>query len=315
MRRIMIVVLSVVAAVVLFLELCTFKVRPYEVAIVDRFGKVVQAGHLGYGWYVKWPTDKVAALDKRLHLYPSLLQQMAAKGGDSISVRAFAAWKISGDGTRFYQRFKGSDESAQQTLALKLAGATGAVFGKHTLDQLFNVDGSKIKTEEMEAEVKNLVNNGDPAVEGAQGMQDLGIEVEHVGFSRLAFPPSVASAVYGRMVAERRKQADAYESKGKAEADAIRAEGDQQASDIKAAAERKAQQIRGEGDKEALKILQSVQTADAQAFYQFWREMELFKAGFKNPYLVWRSGEPLTDLLQTHHTEGLGAASTQPAGR
>ena len=308
MRKLVITFLALVVFAVLFVVLCTFRVRPYENVVLDRFGQVIdKPAKICYGWYLCYPTDKVVRMDNRLHIYQSTLQQLATRRGDSISVRAFAAWQIS-DPHKFYRTLKGSDETAQNRLNDMITSKVQAVFGQYDLENIFNTDTDKLKTQEMETWVTTAVNTGIEnnlgsekglAAESIHGTEkDFGIKIVQIGFSRIAFPPRVASAVYERMTSERNRQANKFISEGQSEATRIRAEGDRDASKLRVDAERDAQAIRGEGDAQALRILSESQTPEKRDFYRFWKDLELFKNTIgKGSIIILRTDETVADQL------------------
>jgi len=319
MRRPAIIILSIAVALVLFLVLCTFRVRPYETAILNRFGKAVPESDqvtLAYGWRLCWPTDNVIRLDKRLHLLPSQLTQVAAKNGETISVQSFAAWRIS-DPAAFYNTFRGSDATAQQVIGTRISGQLLAVLAAHQLDELFNVDPSKIKTDDIEKEIVSRINEhssdaGTSVV--MEGLRGQGVEVVQIGFSRFTFSPTVVDAVYKRMASERAYQAGVFQSSGIARAAELRAEGNHMASDLRAQAESEATKIRGQGDAEALRILQeATKDPDALNFYRFWREIEIFRNSIGNgTILIIRADEPVQNMF-SHIASSTPTATTRPA--
>jgi membrane protease subunit HflC len=303
MRRFAIVILTLVTVAVLFFVLATYQARAYEYVIVSRFGRVIlpeQQTHLGYGWYLCSPTDTVVRMDRRLHLYRSKLVERITKTQEPISVQAFAAWQIS-DPALFYQRFQGSDEKASANLDSTMMGAVSAIMVERSLDDLFGAQGVSTSgpgtadtalspTEQLERDLTNQVS---------KTMSEVGIEVVQVGFARLALPPSVASAYYARMVAERYKMAENYRSKGRSDSDEIESQAKSTAEKIRADATLAAAAIRTEGDKTALAILAEAQaTPEAREFYQFWRELELLKNSIgRDSYLMLRSDEPISQQL------------------
>jgi len=137
----------------------------------------------------------------------------------------------------------------------------------------------------MEAQVTETVNIQ---------MTGQGLHVAQIGFSRMAFPPSVARATYDRMTSDRMRNAARFRSEGESEATKIRAQGDSEAAIIRSAAEREAAAMRGEGESEAIKILAEAQTPEARDFYRFWRSLELFKASLgKGTYVVLTPDDPI----------------------
>jgi membrane protease subunit HflC len=313
MRRLVIGLFVAAVVGVLFVVLCTYVKRPYETVLLNRFGNLIQEQgqtRIAYGWYLKLPWDTVVRMDRRIHLFPNTLQQVPTAGKETISVRAFAAWRIK-DPVKFYQTTSASDTKAQQLLSQKISGLVQARISSHSLDQLFNSDEKKVQTGEIEQQVARDV---DAAV------ADQGLQIVQIGFSRMAFPPNNAEAVYQRMAAEREQDARRFQSEGDAEATRIVAEGDAQAAIIRSGAIGEAEKIKGEGDAEALKLLQGVQTsASSQEFYRFWKSMEVMKASFtKNTYLVLPTDTPwLKALFTSPQVPANGAAdgsATRPSG-
>src|SRR5271170_3624243 len=294
MRRVVIGTFTVVVLTIVFLVLCTFVRRPYERVLLDRFGHIVdqdQQARIMYNWYFKLPTDSVIRIDTRLHMYTSPLWEVVTAGSESISVRTYAAWRIV-DPVKFYQTTTGSDTRARQIMEQKISGLVQSKLAQHKLDEIFNTDESKLHTAEIEHEVAEEASIGSPDPTSptgrTAGIRDQGLEIVQIGFSRLAFPPSNANAVYARMSAERYQQAAAYRSQGDSEAQAIRAQGDTDATKIRSEAQKKAGETRGDGDRKALEILAGVQQSPAaRDFYEYWKSMEFVKSSLaKNTYLV-----------------------------
>jgi membrane protease subunit HflC len=307
MRRLVIGLFVAAVVGVLFVVLCTYVKRPYEAVLLNRFGRLVDEGaqtRIAYGWYLKYPTDTVIRMDQRVHLFPNTLQQVPTSGKETIAVRAYAAWRIK-DPVKFYQTTNASDTTAQRLLSQKLSGLVQSRISAHTLEELFNSDEKKVVTPEIEASIKQDV---DAAV------AEQGLQIVQVGFSRMAFPPANAEAVYQRMSAERQQDAMKFQAQGDSDAASIRAKGDSDAAIIRSGAVANAESIKGEGDAEALKILHAVQTSkEAQDVYQFWKSMEVMKTSFtKNTYLVLPTDSPMLKALFTAPAP-VGGSATQPA--
>ncbi len=315
MRRLVLVIFSVVVVGVLFLVLCTFVRRPYEKVLLDRFGNIIEEKdqtRIAYNWYLKMPTDSVIRMDTRLHMYTSALQEVVTGGSEPISVRTYAAWRVI-DPVKFYRTTGGSDERAKQIMGQKISGLVQSKLASHKLDEVFNLDEMKVHTKDIEAEVASEVTAGsrDPA-SGAMsaGIQDQGLEIVQIGFSRLAFPPANAEFVYRRMAAERNEQATKYRSEGESEANALKQQGDTDATKIRSEAVKQSEEIRGQGDRQALEILAGVQQSPAaRDFYQYWKSMEFIKTSLaKNTIFVLPTD---TDWLKSLFVAPAGA-TTRP---
>jgi membrane protease subunit HflC len=308
-----------VVLAILFVVLCTFVRRPYERVLVIRFGQVIeepQQARLAYNWYFKMPTDSVIRMDKRLHLYTSPLKQVGTAGSEPIAIRTFAAWRIK-DPNRFYRTLQGSDARAKEIIGQKVVGLVSGKMSNHRLDEIFNVDTEKVRTGKIEAEIAEEATSGSPDLnhpgEKEPGLDEQGIEIVQVGFSRIAFPPSNADAIYRRMAEERNVQAQAFIADGQKEASMILSTGRKEATRIRAEAVGEAERLRGEGDAKAVAIIAAVQTDPAaRNLYQYLKSMEMYKNSLtKSTIMVLPADSEI--LKNLFAAPAGGGAATQPA--
>ncbi len=309
----------------LFFVLCTYTQRPYEVVILDRAGRVVDSPtNLAYNLYLCSPIDKVVRIDTRLHLFQGTLTEINTKGKEPIMVQIFAAWKIK-DPKVFYSNLRGSDELAIAFIGQKITGDVASVIGQYNLEELYNTDDTQVNMNKIEDEIiqhanvqETTVTAGKGADAGAvhvPGLLSQGLEVDQVGFSRFAFPPSVAQSVYERMTAERTKQATDYRTQGDSEFSKLQAEGQQEAQQIRSKAEADAQKIRGEGAAAAIQILADVQQdSETRDFYRFWKNMELLnKSMTQRSYFIMTPEDPLFAPIYKFARQGSTPANFPPS--
>jgi len=326
MRRVVIGIFTAIVVGILLIVLCTFVKRSYETVLLVRFGRLIpeqDQSRLAYNWFLKMPTDSIVRIDRRLHLYTGPLQQVATGNKEPISVRTFAAWRIV-DPEKFYRTTGGSDQKARDIIDQKMRGLVGGKLASKGLDQFFNTDETKVQTHAVETAIATEATNGTSTGdehEHQTGLKEQGIEIAEVGFSRMAFPPANAEAVYMAMVARLNATASEYESKGKADVTTLAAEGRNESAKITAEATAEAQRTRGDGDAQALALIANVQKAEgAQEFYQYWKSLDFWKNGMsKNTLLVLTSDNPwLKGLFQIPQpmagaTSGPAATTTRPA--
>ena len=308
MKKLTITIILVAVVGVLFLELFTFVARPYQTVLIDRFGKIIaKPTRIAYNWYLCWPTDKLIRMDMRLHLYQSDNREVTTKGGKPIDIRTFAVWKIVNP-VLYDTRLPGGSPEVQRYLNQKIEGEVRKVMGQYSLDQIFNIDASKIQMSAAESQMHRNVN---------RDMEKLGLNVVKIGFSRITFPPRVAIAVYRRMTAGREKIANRYLSEGESQSRIIEAKGEAQAAEIRSTADKQAEEIRGQGDAKAYAILNSAQnTPQARRFYRFWKSLQLFKASMgQSTYWVLTPDNPITAPLfsQMRVIEGTKTVGTAAA--
>ena len=127
-----------------------------------------------------------------------------------------------------------------------------------------------------------------------RAMRHMGIRVADVRIKRADLPPENARSVYGRMVAERQREATRYRSNGEREGGRIRAEADRDAQVTLARAQQRAQELRGGGDSQALDTYAKAYNHDRR-FYEFTRSLQAYETAIdsqsvmvlssKNPFL------------------------------
>jgi membrane protease subunit HflC len=106
--------------------------------------------------------------------------------------------------------------------------------------------------------------------------KEMGIEVVDVRIKRADFPREIAQSIYGRMNAEREKEALRFRSEGAEEEAKIKGEADKQRTILLAEAQRQAQILRGQGDAEAISIYAKSLEQDPE-FYAFQRSLETYR--------------------------------------
>ncbi len=249
-----VIILGLTVALVFVAVLFVFQVRETEYAIILRFGRPRTAATDGAaarvrvyqpGLHLKLPfVDRVWRHDARWQSYElrrGQLEQMQTKDDYQIILTTFVLWRI-GDPYTFSTAIETTDAAEKSIDELVRNSRTNAI-GKYMLSDLVNVDGERIRTPELEADI----------LDGARdiAMQKYGIEIKHVGVKHLGFPEEVTAKVFQRMEAERQRRANRYRDEGKRDAQKIRAEADRKVKQLLADAEAEATRIRGEGDRAA----------------------------------------------------------------
>ncbi len=113
-------------------------------------------------------------------------------------------------------------------------------------------------------------------LESAQKAVEFGIEIVDVRIKRADLPKENEEAVFKRMRAERRKEANQYRSEGDEDSLKIIAHADKEKAIILAGAYEKARIIEGEADGEATQIYARAFTRDPD-FYNFVKAMEAYE--------------------------------------
>lgn len=137
------------------------------------------------------------------------------------------------------------------------------------------------------------------AARTAERAERFGIEVVDVRMKRTDLPTEVQASVFGRMVAERQREAKRYRSEGAEEAAKIRADTDKERTILLARAYEESQRRRGEGEAEAAGIYGAAFGQDPE-FYGFLRSLEAYEKFFDDKSMVVLSADsPLLRYLPT----------------
>lgn len=244
-----------------------YTVDETEWAIVTSFGKL-DAVIKKPGLYVKKPgfLNSIYRLDKRLQQLNTQTIQLLLGDKKPIIVSCFAVWKIK-DPVTYYQSLE-TKANAEQKLGDMINSQLGIVFSEYNIQQIINTDPDLVKIEEIESKIIYSANKST--------IKKYGIEIDHIGVVRLAYPAVVMKSVYDRMEAEREMEAEKIRAEGREDAGKIIAEANKVSSEIKAKAEKEALILRGEAEKESLLIYAKAYSEDPQ-YFEFIRSLELYK--------------------------------------
>lgn len=106
----------------------------------------------------------------------------------------------------------------------------------------------------------------------AEKVGDFGMEIVDLRIKRADLPAEVLQSVYGRMQAERQREAKRYRAEGEEQAFEIRAQADKEKTVILAEAYEESQRLRGEGDAQATEIYAAAYGQDPE-FFSFLRSL------------------------------------------
>ncbi len=272
-----------------------FVVDQRQVAVIKTFGEikeVITDPGLNYNWPL---VQTVSMLDKRIQTLdnpsPSAIFTAEKK---SLVIDWLVKWRI--NDPRQYIRNNGVE---QRNLENRLAAVVQAAFNeevtKHTVRGVLSDERAQI----ME-NVKTRL---------AAESKSFGIEIVDVRIKRVDFVADITTAVYNRMISERKQVANMLSAEGGAEKERIRADADKQKAVIIAQATLEAQKTKGEADAQATQIYGEAFGRDPK-FAQFYRNLEAYRASFhsKSDVMVIDSS---TDFFKAMH--GPGSAGSADA--
>ncbi|MGA1597712.1 MAG: protease modulator HflC [bacterium] len=217
--------------------------------------------HLEPGLKFKLPfVSQVNYLDNRLLSYDADPGSVFTKDKKEMVVDTYAKWKIS-DPLRFYETVK-TVSNAQARLDDIIYSQTREVLGQHTLTEIVSGNRRDIR-EQITAKSRD-------------NAKAFGIEVADVRVKRADLPESNSIAVFGRMEAERKREAKRYRSEGEERALEIRSEADRDRIKIISEAKREAEILRGSADADATKIYADAYSKDPE-FFAFLRSHDVYR--------------------------------------
>ncbi len=271
--------IALVAAFILITS-SAYTVDVRQQAIVTRLGKIKKSVTQP-GLHFKMPfLDKVHKFSKMmLASDPAKVDQIYTADKKILLLDNYAIWQIV-DAEAYLKAFPGGERYAEARLGEVIFSALRQQLGRHTQDEAV--------VHEREVIMDSVTTISDRA------MRQMGIRVADVRIKRADLPRENTRSVYGRMIAERQREATRYRSNGEREGGRIRAEADRDAQVTLARAQERAQQLRGRGDSQALDTYARAYNRDRR-FYEFTRSLQAYESALdsqtvmvlssKNPFL------------------------------
>jgi membrane protease subunit HflC len=211
---------------------------------------------------LRWPLLETEETYDRRWLYldtePDTLQ---TRDGEQLRVDNYAMWRIA-DPIAFKRAFPNGVIEAEKRIDRAVRDDVREVLGRHTLEQVLNVEREPIMRE-ITGRTRNKVG-------------EFGIEVADVRINQTELPEGTEESVYARMKTERERLGRKNRAEGEERARRIRAEADREARVIVAGAQRDAEIARGQGEAEAARIYAEAYATDPE-FYAFQRSLEAYR--------------------------------------
>ncbi len=290
-RNLTTLVTASVLVVIFVLLLFTFQVRKSEVAVVTTFGKTTGIYQPGLHFRWPWPVQQVYKFDERIQNFEDKFSETLTADQINLITSVYVGWQIS-DASDFLNSFKnGSVATAQMQLESLLRSANMTVVGRHPLSDFVNSDVKRLKFEQIQNEIEEMV-------QGELQTNNYGIKIEFLGLKKIGLPESVTEAVFARMKSERNILISKAKNEGQAEAIKIKANADRQANETLANAQAEATRIQGQGVAEAAKTLPIFQrNPDLAVFLLRIKALELSLD--QKSMLIFDQRTPPFDLFQS----------------
>jgi len=267
MKKGIIITIAVVLVAVIVLSGSMFTLRENEYGCTVRMSKIIDTTDEA-GLHFKLPfLDSVKYFPKATMLYDIPPSEVLTADKQNMTVDCYVLWNIS-DPLRFYQSL-GNTTVAEERLNALTYNALKNVMGTLSQADIINMEDGAARNDIYEgitADVDALAAN-------------YGIKVEDVKIKRFDLPEANESAVYTRMISERKQIAEKYTADGNYEASLIRNDVDKQVNIIVSNAEAEAAKLVAEGEAEYMRMLaEAYNTAEKQEFYEFTLALDALQA-------------------------------------
>ena len=204
--------------------------------------------------------SRIIFMENRLQDYDADPGAVFTKDKKEMKVDTYSKWRVS-DPLKFYETVR-TTNGAHARLDDIIYSQTREVLGQHTLIEI--VSGNR-------KEIREGIT-----LRSRENAEKFGIEILDVRIKRADLPEQNSQAVFGRMNAERTRQAKLYRSEGEEESLKIRSDADRERVEIIAEAKRINEETRGGADAEATKIYADAYQKDTD-FFKFLRSHDVYR--------------------------------------
>ncbi len=208
--------------------------------------------------------SRIIFMENRLQDYDADPGAVFTKDKKEMKVDTYSKWRVNNP-LKFYETVR-TTNGAHARLDDIIYSQTREVLGQHTLVEI--VSGNRKEIRER-ITLRSRVN-----------AEKFGIEILDVRIKRADLPEQNSQAVFGRMNAERRRQAKLYRSEGEEESLKIRSDADRERVEIIAEAKKINEETRGVADAQSTKIYADAYQKDTD-FFKFIRSHDVYRNSLK----------------------------------
>jgi len=213
------------------------------------------------GLNLKLPfVTRIIFMENRLQDYDADPGAVFTKDKKEMKVDTYSKWRVF-DPLKFYETVR-TTNGAHARLDDIIYSQTREVLGQHTLMEI--VSGNR-------KEIREAIT-----LRSRENAEKFGIEILDVRIKRADLPEQNSQSVFGRMNAERRRQAKLYRSEGEEESLKIRSDADRERVEIIAEGKKINEETRGVADAEATKIYADAYQKDTD-FFKFLRSHDVYR--------------------------------------
>ncbi|MEM9366228.1 MAG: protease modulator HflC [Planctomycetota bacterium] len=283
---------------------CYLQVREGTAAVVTRFGQPVRSiTEPGPYFKMPWPIEDARTFDMRKRVFNTPYTATLTRDRRNVVLLTYVVWQIA-DPQRFLQSI-GDDAAASAKLDGMVTAAKNTLMGRYDLSSLVSTDANQIQTTEIESAILSEVKE--------VASEKFGIEIEQVGFKRIAYEQANVTAVLAQMRAEREAEAKQLRAEGDKESRRIRDDASVKSEEILREGRLGAGRIRGEAERAAAEIYAKAHRTDPE-FYRYWRSLEALKNTLgQDATVVLRTDQGFFDLLTNPPETSRPTGAASPA--
>ncbi len=319
-KLVTVLVIVVVLLVVFFLLGPFFILQEGEVAVVTRFGKIVNT-HQNAGLKIKVPmVDTVVKYPKKIMSWDGDAQRIPTRENQFIWVDTTARWRIVNP-SLFYQsintlpnallRLNDVINSATRTVIsenylndavrntnrinhMKVEEQSQTVESLEDAEQLRNLTRTEIQQESIKTGREGLSNK--ILTSARDFSRAYGIEVIDIVIRQIRYSDDLTQSVYQRMIKERNQIAEAYRSYGAGQQSRWKGKTENDKKSIISKAYATSEQIKGVADAQATQIYAESYGKDPE-FFALWRTLESYKKTIQGLDKIFSTDMEYFDIL------------------
>ena len=304
------VTLTLIAVVVIGILVWTslYTVREGEQTVLTQFGKPM-AVEADAGLKFKTPfIQKVHRLEKRLLPWDGAPENMQTRDKKRIFIDVWARWRIV-DTMKYFQAVR-TEQRGYKILDDLVDSAVRDVVARYNLIEAVRSTSRDLVYESEElakdaAAKREEIKAGRAKIEAeilevaSTELKDrYGMELTDVHIKRIDYNDAVRRTVYDRMISERKRIAQLFESEGEEEQNRILGLMRKELDKIEGEMEQRAAEIRGDADAEVIQIAAEAYSKSPE-FYKFLRRLEAYKKALsKGTRLVLSTDNEFLELLR-----------------
>ncbi|MFA5571310.1 MAG: protease modulator HflC [Sphaerochaetaceae bacterium] len=321
MKKFTTTIVILVVLIVVFLLLGPFFIlQEGELAVVTRFGKIVNT-HMDAGLKIKVPlVDTVVKYPKKIMSWDGEAQRIPTKENQFIWVDTTARWRIN-DPNLFYQSVN-TVPYAIMRLNDVIDSTIRTVISEHYLNEAVRNTNkiNEISIEEQVQSVESLedaeqlrnLTRTDTQQEsiliGREGLshqmrqiassftKEFGIEVIDIVVRQIRYSSDLTQSVYQRMIKERNQIAEAYRSYGEGQQNRWVGKTENDKKNILSQAYAKSEEIKGIADARATQLYADAYEADPE-FFNLWRTLESYRKTMPHLNKIFSTDMSYFDIL------------------